>query len=69
MILVTGSIGTVGKEVIRGLREGNTEFRVLTSKEAEREALEGQGVDAVPPYSLDDHLKENLRACGDFAHG
>ncbi|HVK91341.1 MAG TPA: SDR family oxidoreductase [Mycoplana sp.] len=47
MILVTGATGTSGRELIRHLSKAGAAFKAMVRKEADREALETQGVAAV----------------------
>ena len=47
MILVTGATGTSGRELIRRLSEMQVAFKAMVRKDADREALEAQGVAAV----------------------
>lgn len=47
MILVTGATGTSGRELIRHLSRTGAAFKAMVRKDADREALEAQGVAAV----------------------
>src|SRR5262249_59426661 len=47
MILVIGSTGTVGREVVRELKELGADFHALVRDPAKAVALKGQGVEPV----------------------
>lgn len=47
MILVTGSTGNIGKEVVRELTAVNAPFRALAHSKGKADALQTQGVEAV----------------------
>lgn len=47
MILVTGSTGTVGSQVVQALVERQARFRALVRKPADAERLGGQGIETV----------------------
>ena len=61
MILVTGATGTSGRELIRRLSKAGAAFKAMVRKEADREALETQGVAAVlADYRDNERLSEAL---------
>ncbi|THK34023.1 NAD-dependent epimerase/dehydratase family protein [Ensifer sp. MPMI2T] len=61
MILVTGATGTSGRELIRHLSKTGAAFKAMVRKEADREALEPQGVaTVVADYPDADRLSEAL---------
>lgn len=61
MLLVTGATGTSGRELVRHLSRAGVAFKAMVRSDADREALEAQGIATViADYRESERLAEAL---------